>query len=206
MVTLYQSPGSRSLRPLWLLEELGQPYQLETVGFPPRLKSPEFLNINSLGTVPYLVDGDLRMDESCAMLTYLSERYGGGQFQVSAQQSNYGGYLNWLHFGEASLSYPQAVALRYRFFLPKEQRLPSVAEHYQQLVEERVAMVSQAVTDSDYICGDGFTLADISVGYGLFLTRMFKLDGNFDSNVNGYCERLFSRQGFKRALQAQSIQ
>ena len=204
MVTLYQSTNSRSLRVLWLIEELGLPYQLESVEFPPRARSPSFLALNPLGTVPYLTDGELEMNESCAMLVYLSGRYGDGRLQVAASEPEYGEYLNWLHFGESSLSYSQAVALRYRFFVPREERLPAVSEHYQQLVTERIALVEGAVKDRKYLCGDSFTLADISVGYALFLIKMFKLDAQFSDSLNTYCDRLFNRAGFKRALEAQS--
>ncbi|MBQ0794890.1 glutathione S-transferase family protein [Zhongshania sp.] len=205
MLTLYHSADARSLRCLWLLEELNIPYELKVVKFPARILEPSFLEINPLGTVPYLIDGDTRMNESCAILTYLSSRYGDDAFQLPVEHPRYGDYLNWLHFGEAALTYTQAVSLRYRFFLPKDQRLPEVATHFQAMVYERLPLVHDAVAKSLYLCGDEFTIADISVGYGLFLTSMFKLDEPFSNDTKAYCERLFQRPAFLKAREIQSV-
>lgn len=204
MITLYHSTDARSLRCLWLLEELNIPYHLKMVQFPPRLREPAYLEVNPLGTVPYLVDGATRMNESCAMLMYLSDRYGDAALQLPASHPDYGAFLNWLHFGEAALSYPQAVVLRYRFFLPKEQRQPAVAEDYQQMVYQRLPLLDAALDGSLYLCGDEFTLADISVGYSLFLTSLFKLDGPYSDAIKAYTGRLFSRPAFIKAREIQA--
>ena len=65
---LWHCVGARSLRALWALEELGLDYELEVMPFPPRMFQRDFLEVNSLGTIPYLQDGDLSMTESCAIL------------------------------------------------------------------------------------------------------------------------------------------
>ena len=203
MITLYHCGGTRSLRCLWLLEELNIPYELKLVQFPPRLKEPAFLKINPLGTLPFLVDDNLKMNESCAILTYLSSRYGNGELQLPVEHPRYGDYLNWLHFGESALAYTQAVALRYRFFLPKELRQPAVADHYQQMVYDRLPLVNEAVAHSEFLCGDEFTLADISVVYGLMLCSMFKQDAPYTQAIKAYTERVFSRPAFIKAKEMQ---
>ena len=81
---LWHCGGARSLRPLWTLEELGLPYELEILQFPPRLLEKDFLKLNALGTVPYFTDGDTSMTESVAICQYLVDRYPNdpGQYKV----------------------------------------------------------------------------------------------------------------------------
>ena len=202
MIMLYHSAGTRSLRCVWLLEELGLDYELKSVAFPPRVKEPEFLTINPLGTVPYLLDGDVQMSESCAMLQYLSAKYGEHKFEVAATEVGFADYLNWLHFGESNLAVLQSIVLRYRFFLAKDQRQPAVAQDYQNMVDERLTVLSQALSakTSDYLCGDELSLADISVAYALVLMTHFKLDHGFTNEIQAYLKRLSSRPAFQRAV------
>jgi glutathione S-transferase len=202
MITLFHSPGARSLRCIWLLEELGLEYELKTMEFPARLSCPEFLDVNPLGSVPYLIDGDTRMNESCAILQYLDGRYGGGKFSMSSSEKEYAQFLNWLFFGECSLTMLQAVALRYRFFLPKEKCIPEVSADYQHMVKERLALLSEALSTSsgEFLCGDRFTLADVSVGYALILMKHFKLSADFCDQTNAYLERLCLRPAFLAAV------
>jgi len=201
MITLYHSAGTRSMRCVWLLEELGLDYELKCVDFPPRVKAPDFLAVNPLGSLPFLIDGDVKMNESCAILQYLSAKYGDGELELGAADDHFADYLNWLHFGECSLAMLQSIVLRYRFFLPKDQRQPAVAQDYQVMVDERLAVLSQALSDhtNDYLCGKRFSLADISVGYALVLMSHFKLDQGFSSELRAYLNRLSSRPAFQRA-------
>jgi glutathione S-transferase len=67
VITLYHCSDARSLRPLWTLEELGVPYELKMLPFPPRFRSTDFMALNPLGTIPLLLDGELRMTESAAI-------------------------------------------------------------------------------------------------------------------------------------------
>ena len=76
MITLYHCTAARSFRPLWALEELGLSYDLKMLPFPPRAFAKEYLALNPLGTIPLLVDGDIRMTESAAIVQYLVARYG----------------------------------------------------------------------------------------------------------------------------------
>ena len=76
MLTLYHCREARSLRPLWALEEMELPYRPILLPFPPRAHCRQFLDINPLGTVPFLIDGPVRMSESTAICLYLAARYG----------------------------------------------------------------------------------------------------------------------------------
>jgi glutathione S-transferase len=82
MITLWHCADARSFRPLWALEELGLPYDLKMLPFPPRFLAREYLAENPLGTIPLLVDGETRMTESAAIVQYLSEAHGEGRLSV----------------------------------------------------------------------------------------------------------------------------
>ena len=125
---LYHCNDARSFRALWALEELGMAYDLKLLPFPPRMLSPEYLKENPLGTIPLLVDGDVRMTESAAIVQYLATRSGPSVLSVEPGDGAYGAWLNGLHFGEATLTFPQTLVLRYTRLEPKERRNPQVAE------------------------------------------------------------------------------
>ena len=94
--------GARGLRVFWLCEEMGLEYRVETVSFPP---SAAYLRLNPLGTVPFLEDeGGVAIQESIAMLLYLAQKYGPTPLNVSVDEPAYGSYLNWLFFGETTLT------------------------------------------------------------------------------------------------------
>jgi glutathione S-transferase len=84
--------------------------------FPPRIKAPDYLAVNPLGTIPAFIDGDTRMTESAAICEYLASRYDAGGLSVLPGEPEYGRYLNMLHFGEATLTFPQTLLLRYGRF------------------------------------------------------------------------------------------
>ena len=127
MLTLYHCASARSFRPLWALEELGLPYELKMLPFPPRFLKREYLELNPLGTIPLLIDGDTRMTESAAICQYLVSRYGPTPLAVAVDDPAYGAFLNWLHFGEATLTFPQTLVLRYSRLEPDEKKNPQVA-------------------------------------------------------------------------------
>ena len=87
MITLYHCDGARSFRPLWMLEELGLPYELKMLPFPPRVFAKEYLAINPLGTIPFMVDGETKMTESSGICHYLGTKYGPTPLVVGAGRS-----------------------------------------------------------------------------------------------------------------------
>src|ERR1700759_1701202 len=98
-ITLHHCRDARSFRALWTLEEIGAPYELKILPFPPRFLAREYLELNPLGPIPLLIDGDTRMTESAAICQYLAERYAGPPLAVAPDEPAYGAYLNALHFG-----------------------------------------------------------------------------------------------------------
>jgi glutathione S-transferase len=204
MIELWHCPDARSFRPLWALEELGLPYKLHLLPFPPRVREPGFLEVNPLGTIPALQDGDTFMSESAAIVQYLCTRHGPSDLAVAVEDPAYGAWLNWLHFGEATLTFPQTLVLRYRQFEPGKAEV--VADDYAQWFLSRLRHVDRALGDGrEWLCAGRFTGADISVGYALLLANQLKLDGKFSPAIQAYWDRLKDRPGFKAAKAAQKM-
>ncbi|MDR6624169.1 glutathione S-transferase [Caulobacter segnis] len=204
MITLWHCRDARSFRPLWALEELGIPYDLRLLPFPPRFHARAYLDENPLGTIPLLVDGDTRMTESAAMIEYLSMRHGEGRLSVRPEEPGYGAYLNGLVQGEATLTFPQTLVLRYSRLEPEERRQPQVAEDYARWFLARLKGLEAILETSAFVAADRFTGADISVAYALLLARALKLDGGFSPAVADYWTRMSQRPAFVRAKAAQS--
>jgi glutathione S-transferase len=201
VIELLHCPDTRSFRVLWALEELGLPYELHLLPFPPRVRAPEYLQINPLGTVPAMRDGETFMTESAAILQYLAARHGANDLLVPVNEPAYGAWLNWLHFGEATLTFPQTIVLRYRQLEPG--RLEPAADDYARWFLSRLRHVDRALQSSAWLCAGRFTAADISVGYALLLADYLKLSDRFTAAVSEYWSRLKSRQAFQAARRVQ---
>jgi glutathione S-transferase len=195
--------SARSFRPLWMLEELGLPYKLKILPFPPRVFEKNYLDINPLGTVPAFFDGDVRMTESAAICQYLAASSSGTPLDVAPGEPGFADYLNYLHFGEATLTFPQTLILRYAHFETGEHRLPQVADDYAKWFLARLRSLERVLTQHDYLAASRFTAADISVGYALLLANHLGLKPRFTPAVMAYWERLRVRDGFQRAMASQ---
>ena len=206
MLELYHCADARSFRALWTLEEMQLPYRLHLLPFPPRVRAPDYLAQNPLGTIPLLVDGATRMTESAAIVEYLATRHGPSPLAVAPDEGDYGAWLDWLHRGEATLTFPQTIVLRYRRLEPKERRLPQAADDYAQWFGSRLKAVDRALADGrEWLCAGRFTGADISAGYALLLAETLGLDERWSDAVRDYWRRCQARPGFERAKAAQKI-
>ncbi len=198
MIELWHCKDSRSLRALWMLEEIGLPYRLHLMTFPPRLSDPSFLGVNVLGTVPYLIDGQTRMTESCAITQYLATRHG-GDLALAPDEAEYGDWLNWLHHADATLTFPQTLVLRYGRFEQRDRRQPQVVEDYTQWFFARLKLVNTRLEGADYLCAGRFTAADVAVGYALYLADVIGLGAHLKPQTRAWLDRLTARPAFQRA-------
>jgi glutathione S-transferase len=200
---LYHCKNARSLRPLWMLEELGLDYELTVLPFPPRVLQKDYLAVNPLGTIPFFEDGDVRMTESSAITHYLAEKYGAAKgkpdLHVAPSEADYGRYLNWLFFSDATLTFPQTIVLRYTQLEPPERRQPQVVEDYRRWFLGRLRAVDAALGGHDYLVANRFTAADIAIGFALYLAKVIGIDGEFSPAVRAYLDRLMARDAFRRA-------
>lgn len=202
MIVLHHCSDARSFRPLWTLEEMGLPYALRMLPFPPRAVAPDYLALNPLGTIPLLEDGAVRMTESAAICQYLAGRYGPSPLHVAPEEPGYAAFLNGLHFGEATLTFPQTLVLRYRRLEPPERRLPQVAEDYERWFLSRLRK-GLGRLEGGFYAASRFTAADISIGYALLLATRLGMAEQFTPEAAAYWQRLSARPGYQRAQAAQ---
>ena len=199
---LYHCSDSRSLRPLWALEELGLDYELINMEFPPRATYPGYLDLNPMGTVPTFTDGEMVMTESSGICHYLVEAHQQYLFGVRPEAPEYGAYLNWLYHSDATLTFPQTLYLRYTQLEPDETKA-LVGEDYKKWYLSRLRMLNARVTDHEFLVADRFTIADIACGYALYLGENLGISDAYKAPTLSYLERLKARSGFQRAQVAQ---
>ena len=202
---LWHCASSRSIRPLWTMEEMGLDYELEVMQFPPRFVHAGYTDINPIGTVPFFMDDTagadsiIQMTESAGISQYLVDRYGPTNLAVGVNESGYGDYLNWLHRSDATLTFPQTLVLRYTILEPEATRLPKVAEDYTKWFYSRLRSVELATAHNEFLVANRFTIADIAVGFALYLAESLGLSDGFKPNTKAYYERLKARPAFQKA-------
>lgn len=205
MIRLYHCAAARSFRALWALEEMKLAYELIMMPFPPRALVPDYRSLNPLGTVPVFFDGEHRMTESAAICHYLGAKYGPTDLIVRPEEDSFADYLNFLHMGEATLTFPQTIVLRYTELEPPERRAKQAADDYRIWFLSRLKAAA-AMTGEHYVCAGRFTMADISFSYSLLLATRLGMQGEFPAKVTSYWQGLQQREGFKRALRAEQQQ
>jgi glutathione S-transferase len=200
MLTVYHAPRTRSFRVVWMLEEMGLPYAVRPVDFPRHRDDAEFMRLNPAGTMPALTDGDIVITESAAILQYLADRHGPTDLAPAAADPDYPAYLQYLHFGEASLAGPMTVVAFCLFYGPEAERENPGVQAARTLFRNRLPPVEQRLGRHPYVAGDRFTAADISVAYALRLGRALGAVETFAPAVNDYLARCRRRPAFLRAL------
>ena len=162
--------------------------------FPPRVFMKEYLDINILGTVPYMIDGDVKMTESVGISQYLVEKYGPSDLQVQPNENDYPAYLNWLYHSDATLTFPRTVVLRYKFQEPGV--ADAAIDGYSKWFVSRLKLLEKSLDNKEYLCSDRFTLADICVSYAINLADALGIEQAFKPNIKRWSKNLFSRPAF----------
>lgn len=203
MITIYHVPHSRSVRVIWLMEELGEKYRVEKMGFP---VSEQLLKANPLGSVPTIEDDGIVMFESLAILQYLTgRRLVEGNEQAAAltvgprpEPAHYAEHLQFLHFGEADLATPLGTIFRTRV-IAKEQANATIADQLRQLAKRLAFLDGHLADGREWVTGEKFTIADISIGYAFSLLEFTGVECELPAQVSAYWQRLRSRPAFQRA-------
>lgn len=200
-IKLWHCKDARSLRPLWALEEMGLDYELEVLPFPPRMLQRAYLEVNPLGTVPFMQDGETQMTESSGICHYLVEKYQQQDFGLSPSHPEYGDYLNWLYHSDATLTFPQTLVLRYSVMEPEDRRQPQIVADYRKWYLARLKRLNEHMLDRTFLCDERFTIADIAIGYALYLGETLGIAQDYKPQTGAYLERLKARPGFIRAVE-----
>lgn len=200
---LYTCAGSRGLRATWAAEEAGVDVELKLLPFPPRFTAPEFLEMNPLGTVPMLVDGETAMSESCAIAHYLASKGGDRSLVVEPDEADYAAYLDFTYHADATITFPQTVYMRFALF-EKDKGWSEAGQAYAKWFWKRLVKLEQRLESREYLCADRFTVADICCGYALILARKVGLDEGVPATLKAYRERLTAREGYLRAVKREA--
>jgi glutathione S-transferase len=200
MLKIHHARRARSARIIWLLEELAVPYELVPLEFKPEiLKSPEYKALHPLGQVPVIQIDGITMFESGAILEYLLEKYGEGRLAPALGSQDRPLYLQWFHYGEASLARHMGDIVRHRFALPELERNLAFLDEARRRFRDALAVVDRALEGRKYMLGDPFTAADIMIAYAIVMGRITKeLPAEF-ANVGSYLARLQDRPAYERA-------
>ena len=197
MIKIWGTEASRAMRPIWTAEEMGLNYELTMMPFPPRVFMKEYLEVNMLGTIPYMIDGDVKMTESVAMSQYLVEKYGPSDLRVMPDEKDYPAYLNWLYHADATLTFPQTVVLRYKLQEPGV--ADAAVDGYSRWFVSRLKLLETSLEGKEYLCSDRFTIADICVSYAILLADSLGIHQAFKPNIKRWTDSLFEREAFKKS-------
>jgi glutathione S-transferase len=165
MLTVYHLNESRSVRVLWLLEELDVPYEI--VRFErdvTRRAPPALAQVHPLGKSPVIRDGELVLAESGAIVEYLVERHGGGRLAPRPDTAAWGLYLQWLHFAEGSAMLPLLVELFTTMGLIPGGMGGMLGGFVKAEVAKQLDYLERELGDKDYLLG-AFTAADVMMGF-----------------------------------------
>ena len=157
MITVWGGQTSRSIRVVWLLEEMGLPYRVRQVDMLAAEQDRELLAINPADYIPAIQDGDVVMVESIAIMEYLMARYGPTPLAPAPQDPTFPAYQQFLHLGEAGLATLMMPVVVSRFIAPDTERENWGATWYLQSFQKRLKLVSQRLADSPHLAGDAFT-------------------------------------------------
>lgn len=189
-LTLYTNPQSRGRTTRWMLEEVGQPYRTEIIGYD-QLKSDRYLAVNPMGKVPTIKHGDHIVTEGAAICAYLADVF--AEAGLGPQGDEKADYYRWLFFAAGPIE--AAVSNKAAGWepTPERERMFGYGNF-----DRVVAVLDKLFSNRDYVCGDRFTAADVYVGSQIMFPMQFKMLPELAS-FTGYRDRLASRDAYQRA-------
>ena len=197
MLTIHHSPNARSVRLIWLCEEMGVPYTTVKASFVK--PSPVFLALNPLRTVPVLQDGEVTMIESIAMMLYVMGKYGPTDLEVKPNEAGYAEYLQFLMFGEAGLAAYGNPLVGTRYVAPDDQKQNWTATYLKTTLQKRLAFLGERIAGRPFVAAGRFTAADISVAYIANGAKFAGIDDDIPPAVRAYIDALHQRPAYQRA-------
>ncbi|MBA4794380.1 MAG: glutathione S-transferase family protein [Phenylobacterium sp.] len=200
MITVWGGQTSRSIRVVWLLEEMGLPYRVAQVDMLAPEQDPAFLAINPANYIPALQDGEVVMVESIAIMEYLMARYGPTPLAPPATDAAFPAYQQFLHLGEAGLATLMMPVVVSRFIAPEAERENWGAQWCLQSFQKRLRLVDAQLSRSPYLAGEAFTAADISVTYALNLGHR-NCGLTLTDAQQAYLARTTGREAYERAME-----
>jgi glutathione S-transferase len=193
-LTLYHAAPSRSSIARWMLEEIGEPYDLHVLSLTKgEQRAPDYLAVNPMGKVPALKHGDTVITEAAAICTYLADEFPHARLNVPAGDPRRGAYLKWLFFAPSCIE----PAITDRAFPRKEEPRRGMLGYGD--FDTVMGVVAEAVEPGPYLMGEQFTAADVVLGSTLRWGMMFGILPKRPEFV-AYVGRLEQRPALKRAV------
>ena len=195
MLQLYGNTRSRAMRCLWMLEEIGKPYQLiEKSTRADDLQSTEYLRLNPNARIPTLVDGDLVLWESMAINLYLAQKYEGPMH--CARSEVLGLAAQWSFW--AMLETEALLLLQHRAVLPEFARDASYAERDELLLKKPLGVLNDTLARRDYLVSNTFSVADLNVASILVWGKMARLNLSSHPEVARWFDTCLARPAYGR--------
>ena len=199
MLTLHHLNDSRSQRILWLLEELGTPYDIKRYqrDATTRLAPPELTAVHPLGKSPVITDGEITIAESGAIVDYLIRRHGQGEMMPAPGSADYEAYNEWLHYSEGSAMLPLMLNLYVgrlkQAGAPLHPRIDSeMANH--------LGYIDGALKGREFFVGSSLSGADIQMSFVAEMAKVFDKLGPYPS-LAGWLARMHARPAFQRSVE-----
>lgn len=199
MITLYHAPLSRSVRIVWLLEELALPYELRAAPLEPTVPKP-FAQKTPTGKVPTIEDGDVTMFESGAILEYVLERYGSGRLAPPVSSPLRGPFLQWVHFADSTAFTGLGNTIWHTRFREDTESVADALADYGKWVEAALDALERQLEGRDFLLGADFSGADVMVGYTALVAKALGFVGEQHPHVDAWLARLTERPALRRAL------
>ena len=214
MITVHHLNNSRSQRVLWLLEELGLPYEIQHYQRDAKtmLAPPELLKIHPLGKSPVITDDGLTVAETGAIVEYLLERHGAGRFLPAAGSPEHLRYRYWLHFAEGTAMPPLLMKLVFDrikvtpmpfFAKPIARAIADKALGFMVLpnLKRQLDFMEAELGRSEWFAGASFSGADIMMSFPLeAAAQRAGLDAS-RPRLMDFLQRIHARPAFRRALE-----
>jgi glutathione S-transferase len=201
MLRVHHSSQSRSVRVLWLCEELGLDYEIAPITmFSSDLKTPEYLSIHPLGKVPAIEDGEFSLWETTAIFEYLDARYGEGLLIPEPRTREGARVRQWMAYGENPLTVIMGEVAAHAGPMPEAMRIPALVDRGRDMAPALVRVVERALGDHAFIVGDAFTAADIMLAFGLNIARFLGFVGPETPRTQRYLDLLCARPAYQRAI------
>ena len=199
MIKLYFAPRTRSVRILWLLEELELPYALERVDFQPTARK-FFSQQTPTGKLPTIEDGEIVMSESGAIVEYILERYGEGRLAPTVGTAERAKFLQWLHFSESTAFPPLGIVAWLSVYRDDAEQHAAMIEDARTRADKGLEFLERELGEGAYLVGDAFTGADVMMGFTLMAARVLGVLDERYPKTNRYLARLEARPAFQKAV------
>ncbi|MBI3767409.1 MAG: glutathione S-transferase family protein [Deltaproteobacteria bacterium] len=198
---LYYCPQTRAGRPRWLLEEIGEPYELVRIDLTKgEHKKPDYLKIHPHGAVPALIDGDLALFESAAICMHLADKYPQKRLAPEVGTPARGLYYQWMLYSMATLEPPVLAVFLNTIMLPEAERSAAAVEKGKTQFADVARVLSNALAGRSFLLGEQFSAADVMIGSTLGWAGMMGLLNDHPA-LQAYVKRLTERPAFQRAQQ-----